>query len=185
MTVPPSRASRKRYCSRQCYGAWMAANLTGPKALRYGLAHTPESRAKMSETKLRTARRGPDSWNWKGGRHVAGGYAMVNASTLTPEERALLGSMVSSGRIPEHRLVMARTLGRPLTPAEQVHHINGVRTDNRPENLQLHDQESHSREHARVSAEIRRLQVENAELRDALSRCSCPTSPRAGASTST
>jgi uncharacterized protein (DUF433 family) len=43
----------------------------------------------------------------------------------------------AEGSILTHRLVMARSLGRPLTRYESVHHINGDRSDNRLENLQL------------------------------------------------
>lgn len=71
--------------------------------------------------------------NWKGGRHLSGGYFGVRLSNNDP----MWVMANSSGYVLEHRLVMARSLGRPLLPGETVHHVNGDKTDNRLENLQL------------------------------------------------
>ena len=63
--------------------------------------------------------------------HMNHGYRIVPVPVSL---RRLIGGDSSA---PEHRLVMAVFLQRPLRPDEFVHHRNGVRTDNRIENLEL------------------------------------------------
>jgi hypothetical protein len=53
----------------------------------------------------------------------------------------------SAGLIMEHRLVAARTIGRPLRRDEVVHHKNRNRGDNRPENLDVRSRSDHGEEH--------------------------------------
>ncbi len=51
------------------------------------------------------------------------------------------------GYVLEHRVVMEDTIGRFLTDAEHVHHVNGIRDDNRPENLAIVTRSEHRRIH--------------------------------------
>lgn len=72
--------------------------------------------------------------SWKGGKtKMKNGYILIK---LSPDD--FFYPMVSNnGYVLEHRLVMAKLLGRLLSPKEIVHHINDIRDDNRQCNLQL------------------------------------------------
>ena len=69
--------------------------------------------------------------HWKGGRtrHHAG-YVMVRVPEHPRASR-------NGGYVFEHILVMEEVLGRYLGDGETVHHLNGVKDDNRRENLEL------------------------------------------------
>lgn len=188
MSVPPSRVGRRQYCNRSCYAAWMAANLTGERAARYGKGHTLASRRKMADSQRAKGRTGPKATNWRGGKYRSNGYIQVKVSSLPASEQILFASMASRNDhnyIPEHRLVVARSLGRPLLPTEIVHHHNGVKDDNRLENLELHESNgAHRMKHAEIDAEMFRLRRETADLRAILLRFCLATALQHGCATS-
>ena len=72
------------------------------------------------------------------------GYTQIYA----PES----SSSRSNGYAPEHRVVAEHILGRQLRPDEVVHHKNGVKTDNRVENLRVMKRKEHSKLHRKYRA---------------------------------
>lgn len=87
----------------------------------------------------RCCRYGPSAIRWKGGRRITSdGYISV----WLPLDHPFRCMASENGHCSEHRLVKAQQLGRPLTRDEIVHHINGKRQDNRPENLRLYIRDS-------------------------------------------
>ena len=74
--------------------------------------------------------KGKEHWNWKGGKKLsANGYVEIHLPTH-PNSNNL-------GYVMEHRLVMEKNIGRYLLKTEIVHHLNGIKTDNKIENLEL------------------------------------------------
>ena len=78
--------------------------------------------------------------NFKGGRTSHGdGYTKV----LNPDHPR----SNKNGYVLEHILIAEKKIGRPLTSNEVVHHINGIKDDNRPENLLVLTKSEHSALH--------------------------------------
>lgn len=77
---------------------------------------------------------------WRGGRILLKGYWFI----YNPSHPHAWNKKY----VAEHRLVMEEKLGRYLKQGEVVHHINHIRTDNRPENLELVTKSQHSAHHS-------------------------------------
>lgn len=89
--------------------------------------------------------KGAANHNWKGGRTLhTKGYVLAYA----PDHPNAVGSYVL-----EHRLVAEQMLGRPLGPDEDVHHKDGDKTNNQPENLEVLTHDEHARLH-RLSSRL-------------------------------
>lgn len=80
-------------------------------------------------------RRGINSPSWKGGRKVDMGYIRL----MRPDHH----EANADGYVFEHRLIAEQILGRRLRRDEEVHHRNGDRADNRPENLEVMTKSQH------------------------------------------
>ncbi len=96
-----------------------------------GWKPTEENKKKKSE--LIKGKRNP---RWKVGIRLLKGYVVI----INYEN----SQRYSRNYVPEHRLVMEHYLGRYLTANEEVHHCNGIKTDNRIENLALVIKKAHN-----------------------------------------
>ena len=179
----PSRKSRRKYCNRECYAKALSRDNRGSAHPMFGKRHSLASIEKMKASQAGVDRTGANAASWKGGRFLTSkGYVMLSVSGLSEKDRALAIPMLTKNRdyVPEHRLVMARKLGRPLTRQEIPHHKNGIKGDNRPRNLEMEDNATHKMTHQSVVRELRRLRHENEGLKLQLSKFLNPTSRAAG-----
>lgn len=137
----PNKPKMVWYICQQCKRPF----LTEARALRRGkgrhCSHRCSAYAHLVAASVQRDQWGHLNPAWKGGRTLHHkGYVYRYA----PDH-----PRASNGYVFEHILVAESMLGRYLEEGETVHHKNGIKSDNRPENIQVFDSPgAHSKHHA-------------------------------------
>jgi hypothetical protein len=151
--VPSPEEIPSGICECGCGEETPIATYTNQK-LRYFRGH-PRPVIPGHGHRMRTHTSGPDDPHFIGRRRLGSGYIHI----YRPDHPEASQAKSHFGYVLEHRIVWEEANGRRLRKNEHVHHINGIRDDNRPENLVALTNAAHRRLHATgkpVSVETRR-----------------------------
>lgn len=106
---------------------------------KFKTRHESETCSKKCMAIYRWKNTPPDK-RWRAtGEKLHNGYKMIHVKG-------------TSRLVPEHRHIMEQKIDRPLTKQDQIHHRNGIRTDNRIENLVLLTRADHNTLHKAAQA---------------------------------
>jgi hypothetical protein len=141
--LPGPRPERKKFCNRACYNLrngetkHLPCEVCGEPCRRTPFRQRISKHVFCSMTCREVVFHGRSAPRAHSNRTVnSDGYAI-----------AVIGDV----RGLEHVLIAEKSLGRKLWPKEVVHHINGDKLDNRPENLLVCSQSMHRRIHDQMS----------------------------------
>ena len=142
--LSPSRNPKKTYCSIKCKAinqrkskVLVRCGQCGREKNVYPSIYKTRKRHFCDAKCFISFNKGENTYQWKGKRKTKAGYIVI---------RDYSGKR-SSGYIYEHRLIMQNSLGRDLKKEECIHHINGIKDDNRIENLELVKSNTHAKLH--------------------------------------
>lgn len=111
--------------------------------------------------------KGKDHLGYKNGKtKKPSGYVYL---LLDEDDEFLCMSTTTGNYVAEHRYVVAKKIGRPLKTSEHIHHLNGIKDDNRIENLKLVNGEEHMII-TQLEQRVKRLEKENKRLKNKLKK---------------
>lgn len=139
----PYKRANVKYCSRSCQHIALTKN-PSPRKCACGCGtiikrkrfpkNFPKSYVAGHQFK------GKLNTNWNNGQYItAYGYVFLQKPEHPNSDKR--------GYVREHVFIMSKHLGRPLTKNELVHHINGIRNDNRIDNLIIMTRQQHASHH--------------------------------------
>lgn len=148
----PSEINRgkDKFCSRPCVFAYrrtrplVACAICGKPFPRKSAKHRFCSRPCFNEATTRGNIKYGPKCGWAPSKYSSG-YCLVHLETTN----FFFPMADQGGYVPEHRLAMAQHLGRNLQRWELVHHKNGIKDDNRLENLEIVSRPDHIQAHGK------------------------------------
>ena len=130
------RSHKVKYCSSKCYHIATKGSIPWNKGLKgFNAYPRPEawkkniSKSLNEYYKTHTGKKGEKSPSWRGGQYNNKGYVYIY-QPFHPKA-------TKRSYIKRSHLIMEKYLGRFLDSKEVVHHINGIKNDDRLENLKL------------------------------------------------